>query len=153
MMKRKYTRRMTLIRSKNRILKSRIGKRKMRSIEYNPFVNGDVGEKMDTLRDLAKTMRKMTARMTIVWIYAEWCGHCRSFLPTWKTLVREIEDVEFIIIDGDSPKSDIENAASLGFPSITGYPTIWLVKKDVEGVVQYRGSRDVGHMRRLLQNK
>lgn len=124
----------------------------MRGIEYNPFMEG-VGKKVKSLTDLKKTVSSEPSVFRIVWIYAEWCGHCRAFLPTWKSLVEEFTNVDFIVLDGDSDQSEIDNAAALDLPSITGYPTIWLFDKDVEGPKRYTGTRDIGSMRNLLQSK
>lgn len=69
--------------------------------------------------------------------YAEWCGHCKNFKPTWdalKPMFKEnnIEYAEF---------SDEQNEQEIADAGVEGFPTIRIEKDNME--YDYSGGRDV----------
>lgn len=68
--------------------------------------------------------------------YADWCGHCKSFKPTWNALKsifdkNNIEHAEYM--DGKDDKLIKEN-------NIEGFPTIHIQTNNK--VYEYQGSRE-----------
>jgi thiol-disulfide isomerase/thioredoxin len=66
--------------------------------------------------------------LTLVFVYADWCGHCQSYKPKMDELEampdRTIQTAR--IRDDVFPKSNLHNA------KLEGYPTLMLVKKNGE---------------------
>lgn len=69
--------------------------------------------------------------------YADWCGHCTSFKPTWNSLKKMFKknDIEYAEFEDSKNKKEVENA------NIQGFPTIKIEKDGVE--YDYKGSRNV----------
>jgi thioredoxin-like negative regulator of GroEL len=86
----------------------------------------------------------------VVLYYAEWCGHCTTFKPTWDELANKCKDkMNFAKIEQSN-----FNKKELGYnPSenIEGYPTIYLRKngKDVE---QYSGERSLEALEQYIDS-
>ena len=57
---------------------------------------------------------------------AEWCPHCKTFLPEWDKLKNELKDFKFTKID-DSEKEVLNKYNQKDF-QIKGYPTLFLGK-------------------------
>lgn len=78
------------------------------------------------LGELAKRITK--GPLTLVLVYADWCGHCQRFKPTMEELEkdsnRSIQTAR--IRDDVFPKSQLSSA------KIEGYPTLMLVKNSGE---------------------
>lgn len=79
-------------------------------------------------KDIAKLLKILAERpITLVLVYADWCGHCHTYkADTWKTL-SEIPNrtVGMAQVNGDIlEQSPLKNAA------ISGYPSVLVVDKD-----------------------
>ncbi len=113
----------------------------------NLFTSG-VGKRMKTLRELSQYRSENPNSLMMVWIYADWCGHCHAFLKAWKQLVQSVKNVTFVIIDGDSEA--FKNDGFRGYPRVTGYPTLWLFAKGSSTPVSYRGERRAESIKQTL---
>jgi len=86
----------------------------------------------------------------VVLYYAEWCGHCKTFTPTWDELANKCKDkMNFAKIEQSN-----FNKKELGYnpgENIEGYPTIYLRKngKDVE---QYSGERSLEALEKYIDS-
>jgi glutaredoxin len=67
--------------------------------------------------------------------YADWCGHCQRFKPTWEGLKKIFDknNIEYSEFEDTKDEKVIENA------KITGFPTI-MIEKDGNSY-QYDGER------------
>lgn len=81
----------------------------------------------------------------MVWIYAEWCGHCHHFLPVWMELVREFPGMQFVMINGDD--SEFSSDYPETYPRVRGYPTIWLMRVGETVPEEYDQGRDLKTLR------
>lgn len=78
----------------------------------------------------------------VIWIYAEWCGHCHAFLPTWRELVKgysQASSVDFVMINGDSEAFMVEYPEE--YPMVEGFPTIWMIHPGETIPRKYRNAR------------
>jgi len=124
---------------------TRVPRRVMRGVRQcspgamDPFKQ-DTGSRVKNIGELKDLRGRQPGKRMVVWIYADWCGHCQHFLPEWKAMVRSTKDIKFVTIDASDAHA-VQGTMNLGYPSITGFPTIWLFGEDQEMPVVYRGSR------------
>lgn len=72
----------------------------------------------------------------LIEFYAPWCGHCKSLVPIWDKLGEKYKDHESIVIAKiDSTANELEDI------KVQGFPTIKLVKKGTNEIVDYNGER------------
>jgi thiol-disulfide isomerase/thioredoxin len=66
---------------------------------------------------------------------AEWCGHCKNFLPEWNELQKSDlkNKVNFITYDSDKNSNEIKQW------KIDGYPTMYL--QQGKNAIEYQGNR------------
>lgn len=71
-----------------------------------------------------------TRRITLY--YAEWCGYCKQFMPTWDRLAADLASSNIIFrkIEGDKNPS----------PDVDGFPTIIMLTANGTKV-KYQGDR------------
>ena len=69
--------------------------------------------------------------------YADWCGHCNAFKPTWNSLKKLFDknNVEYAEFEDTKNKEEVELANIMGFPTIK-------IEKDGEEY-DYNGPRNV----------
>jgi thioredoxin-like negative regulator of GroEL len=80
---------------------------------------------------------------------AEWCGHCKNFLPTWEKISNDTSlNINFKTFDSDKNKKEIKDFDIQGFPTI-------MYKVD-DKLIEYNGSRDEKSIKEFIisyQNK
>nr|QFG74681.1 MAG: thioredoxin [Megaviridae environmental sample] len=82
-------------------------------------------------------------KMNILLFKAEWCGHCKNFLPTWNALTKEFESkYNFITYDYNNNEDEMRKY------EINSFPTIVLEKNDIKE--EYRGPRDLTTLHEFL---
>ena len=73
----------------------------------------------------------------MVLIYADFCGHCRNFMPTFNKLANRAGDqIGFYKVDG----------ADEEVPGVQGYPTIIVFPTATSTGFLYDGNRDMASM-------
>jgi len=81
----------------------------------------------------------MHSRKTLVFFYADWCGYCKKFWPTWNKLKGQ-KNINFVEI------SDKQAALY----NVRSFPTIRLYSGDVSPndhtYKEYRGDRSLGDL-------
>lgn len=83
--------------------------------------------------------------------YSPYCGHCRKFAPTWKSLTLsgfdETHD-RFTFAQVDC----VTNGDACAAQKITGYPTMWLYKEGKQ-IEEYTASRNVEDILQWLDKR
>jgi thioredoxin 1 len=75
---------------------------------------------------------------------AEWCPHCKMFMPTWEDLKKELGNkIEFITMDSELNANEIKSF------KIQGYPTIILMVGDK--AIEYVGPRDASSLKDFIK--
>ena len=73
---------------------------------------------------------------TLYLFKADWCGHCKNFMPIWKDLQKSVGNkINFNTFDADKNKNEIKEF------NIQGFPTLILIKNNTK--IEYEGERDV----------
>lgn len=76
---------------------------------------------------------------------AEWCGHCKNFLPVWENISNDPNlNIKFKIYDSEQNKSEINNY------NISGFPTI-MYKVDNK-LIEYVGNRDEESLKQFINS-
>ncbi len=98
---------------------------------------------MGPLKNLMKN-----SPVIMVFVYADWCGHCQSFKPEWKTLERLPErNVPMVSIRDDVfPKSPLKENIE-----VDGYPTVAIVNT-AQNVTVNVPNREPESLKKLLVN-
>ena len=75
---------------------------------------------------------------TLAYIYAPWCGHCKTFAPIFEKLAKQFQgnkNVKFVKVDATA--NDLPQ-----FPAVQGFPTIaYFPKGGDQPYVMYEGDR------------
>ena len=76
---------------------------------------------------------------------AEWCGHCKNFIPVWNTLKNDNSlNKKFNFVTYDSE----QNSKIVSKLNIQGYPTLLIKKNDT--ITEYKGARDFEYLNQYL---
>jgi thiol-disulfide isomerase/thioredoxin len=78
------------------------------------------------LGELEKRIAK--GPLTLVLVYADWCGHCQRFKP----MMEELESCPNRSVQTARIRDDMLPKSSISSAKIEGYPTLMLVKKSGE---------------------
>ncbi len=64
--------------------------------------------------------------ITLVLVYADWCGHCQHFKP----MMEKLENLPGRTVQTARVREDVFPSSSLSSSKIEGYPSLMLVKKN-----------------------
>lgn len=85
-------------------------------------------------------------------VYAPWCGHCKKFEPIYEDFAKLVSEsptaasaITVAKMDGTANKVDNENF------KVTGYPTIWFVRKGSDTPIKYSGNRTAKDLLAFIQ--
>ena len=87
--------------------------------------------------------------MKVTLFHANWCGHCKNFMPTWNELKNDLDNMGIEHAEYESADTNVmkENI-------ISGYPTIKISNGNSNE--EYNGSRDkisiLNHINKLAQS-
>ena len=86
-------------------------------------------------------------------VYAEWCGHCKRFMPEYQKLMSsydKINGVKLYALDSEDPK----NRDMIGKMGVKGFPTIRYYPKGLtESFHDYEGDRSAQAIMAYLENQ
>tara|TARA_A100001015_G_C15040576_1_gene739360 strand:- start:1448 stop:1804 length:357 start_codon:yes stop_codon:yes gene_type:complete len=76
---------------------------------------------------------------------ADWCPHCKAFLPVWEKLSNDLgSQHDFVLYDGDKNKDKVDEWKVDGFPTI-------IVKKGNDAM-EYMGPNEYNSVSDFIRN-
>lgn len=84
----------------------------------------------------------------VVLYWADWCPHCKNFLPVWKQFEKEARSFNLPVliqtVDCVNSKSECDNA------KVHGFPTVRLYNPD-GSFIEYRGNRTLADVKSWVE--
>ena len=108
---------------------------------YQNFLvkEGFVADSQDDL------MSKVGDKKAMVLFHADWCGHCKNFMPVWDELSahNDTQDkVVFIKAECGKPAENDEHKNMMNEYNIKGYPTLMVFNSKDEKPQEYTDERN-----------
>lgn len=62
----------------------------------------------------------------ILLVKANWCGHCRSYMPQFEEFSQKYPDAQFLVLESDDNQRLLESWQHLANPAfpVNGFPTV-----------------------------
>jgi protein disulfide-isomerase-like protein len=90
---------------------------------------------------------------SMVLFHADWCGHCKKFMPTWDSLSSKWNDsqknVKLMKVDCGKPAENEAHAELMKKYNIKGYPTILVFENG--NFTEYEGARSEADIETFLK--
>lgn len=87
-------------------------------------------------------------KKTLVLFYADWCGHCKKFMPEWDNEVTpEITPMGIQVIRVNVGGESAEEEALKNEYKVKGFPTIVFIKNGTP--VEYNGPRQTAEIKKF----
>lgn len=85
-----------------------------------------------------KQLKTINNKLSIVFIYADWCIHCQHFKPIFNKTKSLTKNMNFYTSDSQ----DIQNTGIMKTFKVSSFPCILLFNKDGIFISEYKGPRD-----------
>ena len=129
-------------RGKKQRVTKKTGPRSRMGKIMNP-VNVDSLSKLNSLDE-----RIMAGPITLVFVYADWCGHCQRLKP----MIDDLENTPNRTVQIARVRDDVFPKSSLNRNPINGYPTVMLVDKKGNAVTQVEDYKNETLMNSIVKN-
>lgn len=86
-----------------------------------------------------------TEKLDIMLFKANWCGHCKNFIPTWNEIQTKYKSkYNFVTYDSEANKKEMKQW------QVQGYPTIIIKKGNLAS--EYKGDRVESDIIKFVEN-
>jgi thiol-disulfide isomerase/thioredoxin len=76
---------------------------------------------------------------SLILFHADWCGHCKTFMPIWDKFKNQINTKNYNIIQIES-KNPFTNKIQV----LQGYPSVFYINNNK--AIEYNGDRNVNSL-------
>jgi thiol-disulfide isomerase/thioredoxin len=118
--------------------------------EYNQLIaiknmKGGNGNQISGMIVTAEKKLPDDTKITLILFKADWCGHCKTFKPTWEK-VSEIynKKYNFVVYDADKQTDKFKEYKVDAFPTV--------LVKNGNNVMSYEGDRSFDDLNNFIQN-
>lgn len=80
---------------------------------------------------------------SLILFYADWCGHCKKFMPIWNEFKTKINTDKYNIMEIESKDQFVNKINTL-----KGYPSLFYINDNK--VIEYNDNRDVDSLINFL---
>lgn len=96
------------------------------------------------VKTLCRPKENFEAKPKIVLCKANWCGHCKKFMPVWEEVSEELKDeADFVVYDSEEDKEKLTEYGVKGFPTVF---------KLVDGErIDFKGARTAENLRKFVR--
>lgn len=81
---------------------------------------------------------------SFILFYANWCGHCKTFMPIWGEFKTKINTNEYNIVEIES-----QNPFTNRIHGLQGYPSLYYIYKNK--IIEYNEGRDIKSLEMFLK--
>lgn len=96
---------------------------------------------------------KIAGKKSLVLFYADWCGHCKKFIPEWDKLSESWENdnnnIKLFKVECGKPNENKEHLEIMEKYNIKGYPSIMIFENG--SASEYTGNRDIVSIKKFLE--
>ena len=100
--------------------------------------------------DAPASVKLNSRASSLVLFYADWCGPCKAFLPTWNYIQENVKHNDLNIVKFSCVEHE-EQCKQISF--IKGYPTVILLENKTNIIHQYNGERTPNALIDFVNNK
>lgn len=101
----------------------------------------DLKNKLDQTGGSNKQVNK--EKPTLYLFKADWCPHCKQFLPLWNKLSKKYNHIDYKTMDSEKNRKQIQQW------EVTGYPTI--IYKINNKAIEYNGPRTIKDLSEFIE--
>lgn len=96
------------------------------------------------IKDIDLTNKKIDKKdlkpLNVLFFYADWCGHCVNFRPTYNTASNAVGSLINFYQFNEKKSDEVLTAFK-----VKAFPTIFLINKNGKVIKEYKGPRDSEH--------
>ena len=85
-------------------------------------------------------------KCVLVLFHADWCGHCKNFMPTWNKAKTSLQSSDVVLKDFEAET----NKEVMKENEVSSFPTLKFFKKNGE-IVEYEGDRTLEALEEFIE--
>lgn len=132
-----------------------LNKMEFNNLEGYGTINTPVSTPLDLPFDSDPGVVTGTNNKMLILVHAEWCGHCKKFMPTWKEFINKYKSNPVMgvgTINDASLKGEYEKIKTKY--EINGYPTLLVVDTTTgEKLSVYEGERTISALEEFANSQ
>ena len=113
---------------------------------------GELNEGFDNNNNNNNKLAPGPGKCAIVFFYADWCGHCQKFKPTWNKFKkdmngRRVNNKILVVMECSSEEEEVMKEYD-----VNGYPTLKLLDANGREIKEFSGQRTNDSLKEFVNN-